>query len=154
MPTYKTGNFLEDTWDILVFTANGFVKNNGELAMGKGAAKAVKDKYPHVAISAGTVVQEYGIKLENSIYKYGLLQVSKNPKIFALQVKYHFNDFAKLHLIEMSINKLIRLAEEYKGYKIALNYPGIGYGKLDITQVGPIVRGLPKNVYVYTLPSK
>ena len=146
MPTYKKGNM----WDCLnevdhfIITTNAIVKRNGALVMGAGIAKQARDAYPDLDVMFGSAVN-----LFSKDGYYGCLLWANN-KWGIFQVKHHFKDEASLELITKSTQGLRNHAEQSPDQTYALNFPGIGNGKLNYDAVKPIVSTLPDNVQVWT----
>jgi hypothetical protein len=78
--------------------------------------------------------------------RYGLLF---HHRYGALQVKYRFDEKARLDLIEFSLERLTEKAEEFPKSRFNINYPGIGYGRLSKQEVEPLLESLPDNIYVW-----
>lgn len=147
MPTYMQGDMrtVINQVDHFIVTTNSFIKTNGAVVMGRGLAKQVRDSFPGVDKALGQeIVRVTGLKQGG---KYGLLL--GNP-LSAFQVKYHFKDTADIELIEFSTDMLHREALVNPNKKYALNFPGIGNGKLSYDEVKPIIDELPDNVQVWT----
>lgn len=139
--------------DVLMVTTNGFVKNNGCLVMGRGAAWCMSQKYPDTPSIFGNLikkhVEDFGSKIHTP---YGVLIAPgfRNPLLGAFQVKRHFKDKADLELIAYSTAVLTTWANGgWRGLTIALNFPGIGNGQLERGEVLPYIEELPDNVEVW-----
>lgn len=133
--------------NVIVFTGNSYIKNNGRLVMGAGCAKMIRDAYPTVDKGLGNQISHL------TDYNLVWLEV-KGPTPFwlgAFQVKYSFQSKAQVSLIERSVKELTRVADLRPNYTFHLNYPGIGNGKLAYETVQPIVDKLPDNVHLYTI---
>lgn len=145
MPVFKTGDMWSvfDEVDYFVITTNSIVKNNGALVMGAGIAKQVRDKWPGIDVEIGDAIE----KICGSGGKYGLLL---GNKIGVFQVKYHFKDMANLDLIKRSALDLEEYARTNPDKTYALNYPGIGNGRLKRWAVDPLLENLPDNVQIWT----
>ena len=138
----KSGNIwtIYDSCGLLVFTGNNTIKSNGALVMGKGLAKEVRDRFPGIDLEIGKRIEGRRI--------YGLVLVP-DFRIGALQVKYNFADQADLGLINYSIKELAKYARSNKKLEIHINFPGIGYGRLNKEDVLPIIETLPDNVSIW-----
>ena len=154
----KTGNLfdpnLPDPPDVRLFTANGVVKRNGELVMGAGAAKAAKQLVPEAPAVLGRRVREEGRYLEDQgAYVYGLLIVPKLG-LGAFQTKYHYRDKADPNLIALGAKKLGEFARANPGLRIAVNFPGVGLGRLPRKQVEALLDeflwGVPVEVWSFS----
>lgn len=143
MPTYHTGNMWTAFNQVHHFTVttNAFIKNNGALVMGAGIAKQVRDQFPGVDLELGSLIRSWGPE-------YGFRKGTGPLAVF--QVKHHFKDHADLELITLSANMMAADALENPTKIYALNYPGIGNGKLQMAQVKPIIEQLPVNVHIWT----
>lgn len=130
-----------------VFTGNAYVRADGALVMGRGAAKQVRDLYYRVQYELGEKV--------NIDSRYHLLRSeSAGFPIWVFQVKTHFKSNADIGLIKESTVVLKFVATTYPETTFHMNFPGIGNGKLankedDIYQ---ILLQLPDNVIVYRGP--
>lgn len=131
------------TADKFIITTNSWLKANGAVVMGRGIAKVARDRFPGIDIAMGNAIASNC----GHMGVYGFLEGSK---ICAFQVKRHFKEKAELDLIIRSCNALTMFAIENRDLSIHLNFPGIGYGGLDIQNVLPIVSKLPDNVNVWT----
>ncbi len=130
----KTGSLfdpnLPDPPDVRLFTANGMVKRNGELVMGAGAAKAAKQLEPKAPAALGRRAREEGRYLEDrGAYVYGLL-IETRMGLGAFQTKYHYRGRADLDLIALAAQKLALFASRHPDLRIAVNFPGVGLGRL------------------------
>lgn len=145
MPTYRIGDMWSEynEVDYFIITTNSTIKSfNDALVMGAGIAKQVRDSWPHIDVRMGKAI----LKVCESRGTYGLIL---GNKIGLFQVKYHYKDWAQLPLIQKSTDMLIQHAIHNPTKMYALNYPGIGNGKLSIDQVKPIIDELPMNVHVW-----
>lgn len=145
MPTFKQGNmwYVFDAVDYFVITTNAYVKQNGALVMGAGIARQVRDKWPGIDVEMGKAVRA---AMDAQKY-YGVIL---GEKLGIFQVKYYFADAADLDLIWRSATELERVAREMPDKTFALNFPGIGNGKLSRELVAPLLKGLPDNVQVWS----
>ena len=134
--------------DLFLITTNSFIKRDGRLVMGRGIALEATKRIPHVAKVFGDKVTSRCGHLGN----YGLLiwKRRKEQSIAIFQVKRFFSDSAELELITMSAKQLASLAEKYPDARFDLNFPGIGFGKLNREEVLPIIEQLPDNVHVWS----
>ena len=132
---------MNEPKDYFLVTTNEVIKPNGALVMGAGFAKQVRDRLPGFDKRAGERVQQMGTP-------YGVLSVSRKWGIF--QVKHHFKDQADPVLILMSAKQLARTASvDLPDWTFHLNYPGIGFGGLEKSQVKNLVSCLPDNVHIW-----
>jgi hypothetical protein len=143
----KKENLWNSNADIILITTNSFIKNDGALAMGKGAALEMKTKYPLLPFDFGKTIREkYG-----HLKEYNIILESSIPSRFGIfQVKYHFKDSANIELIKRSILKLQIMASN-NDIQFAMNYPGIGFGQLSEKDVFPLISMLSDNVTIYKL---
>jgi hypothetical protein len=156
-----TGNMFDHPASLILVTTNSYVRSNGTLVMGRGAAAELRRHYPEAESVFGAKVQNVaglGIYIT-----YGVLispcpicQVDHDPKVHMMglkprygifQVKYHWGKPAVPELIQYSVAKLMTLAPQYES--ISLNYPAIGNGGLSKDTVWPLIKGLPDNVTVW-----
>lgn len=147
----KTGNMWQDSKaDIKLFTANSFVTRQKRLVIGRGAALEALKHWPGCDIFFGAEILkecghlgEYGVIL-GATNLTNLLGIS----LGAFQVKRHFKDDADLALIRNSTQKLKEMADAGV-LTAAVNFPGIGWGRLKREDVLPIISKLPDNVEVW-----
>jgi len=155
----KKGNMFDSGADILLVTTNATLKGDGSLVMGRGAARECTTRFPGCQFDFGKCVNYY--QLSKPVDPdYGILllpnYVSLNGKdhivLGIFQVKRFWGEKASLRLMAKSAEMLYRLAvKEWKDYKIALNFPGIGNGGRYKAEVWPLVHDLPDNVELWTL---
>ena len=154
MPTYVKGNMWEAVkynglWTALV-TTNSFVRKDGCLVMGRGAAKQMAERWSFVPRIAGHMIQ----RNVGHLGKYGVMLIPKeltdDVTLGLFQVKYGWMEDADLELIEYSVDVLCSMTVIRRN-PIALNFPGIGNGKLKREDVLPIVDILPENVHIFEL---
>lgn len=139
----RTGNMFtdHDKGDYLFVTTNSYIKKDGSLVMGRGAALEAKNLFRYIDKQLGNMISKHETPDE-----YGLVLTSC---LGAFQVKRHFRDAADLDLIRMSTAKLKELAESNPELTYSINFPGIGFGWRDIEEVMPIIETLPNNVTVW-----
>lgn len=136
--------------DLLLVSGNATVKRNGELVMGRGAAREAAQRFPGLALDMGQRIRNIGGYFRQPA-RYGVLLASDafgtKPRLGLFQAKWHWRDDASPYLIECSAVHLIGMARNF--VRIVLNYPGIGNGRLRVEDVEPIVAALPDNVFIY-----
>ena len=136
-------DYSKESADVLIFTGNSYIKQDGALVMGRGAAKEVKTLFPEVQYKLGKKIPHLG--------KYLYLEIPVNSKnIGILQVKYHFKDTANLNLVKESIQAFSNQLDPNKIYK--MNFPAIGNGKMYKYKnlILSYLNRLPDNVFVYS----
>jgi len=149
MPTFISGNMWSEFGKpntLFVFTANSTIKKkDGCLVMGRGMAKAVRDRLVGIDAAFGKLIQAQRIPDD-----YGLLILDfTGKKIGAFQVKTYYGEAASPHLIRQSALKLAAWSGENSQSVVNMNYPGIGNGQLPEDVVRPILDVLPENVYIW-----
>lgn len=134
----------ENEWKL--FTANSFIRKDGCLVMGRGAASDVLNNYPEISRTLGHVIKDAC----GHLGVYGLILVSKH-NIGAFQVKKRFDNGATISLIKRSGKMLKKVAEDYPDLTFHMNFPGIGNGGLPYMQVFRTLEMLylPNNVILY-----
>jgi len=139
-------NAEHDPANLYLFTGNSYIKKNGALVMGRGAARQVRDLYPGIDKEFGQEILE---SRDAGRAMYGVIvRCGPNENIGVFQVKYGFQEKAKLDLIRFSVQVLGEFASRFdRG--IHMNYPGIGNGGLMQTDVAPLLATLPNNVFIY-----
>lgn len=142
---FKFGNMFENMTpgDICLVTTNSYIRKDGALVMGRGAAKQAASMYPNLPFALGQHIDHLGE------YNVGIITDKQTGRhMGAFQVKYNFIDEADLKLIERSARCLHHLAVE-DGRVFHVNYPGIGNGRVSIDDVEPLIKDLPDNVCVW-----
>lgn len=134
-------------FDVLMFTGNPIIKRNGELVMGAGAAKQVRDTYNGIAGMFGFIRST--ISSNNVAFIDYLISKDSSVTIGWFKVKDHWRQNAKLNIIERSVRELSKIAVENTDWTFHLNAPGIGNGQLTWEEVEPLVKQLPDNVIIY-----
>lgn len=117
----------------VVFTANSVILKNGDLCLGAGAAKRVRDYFPASVPSAlAQEIKQNNDRIQPDYYLAGIqfkLKETLEPfYIFALQVKRDFNDKGDLSLTVESLQLLAEWCNANPGVKLVLNCPLIGLG--------------------------
>ncbi|QFR59881.1 hypothetical protein VOWphi5012_098 [Vibrio phage phi50-12] len=145
MPKYIKGlvdySKLEP-FNAYLFTGNSTIKSNGELVMGAGNAKAMKDCVPAIPKLMGKEIEhlsEYGLKT----------LVDSDVMVGAFQTKKHWKDNSTIELVELSVLCLRVKAEANPEYTFHLPMPAVGFGGLTVNQVKPLTNTLPSNVFIY-----
>jgi hypothetical protein len=141
MPIFRTGEMFHAN-GYLIVTTSSFLTSEVKLVMGRGAAWILRMKVPGIDWIFGKMVYETC----GHLGRYGLLF---HHRYGAFQVKYGFDEKARVDLIEFSLEKLAEKAEEFPKSRFNINYPGIGYGRLSKQEVEPLLNFLPDNVYVW-----
>ena len=145
---------LWNTQDNIVFvTGNSFIKSNGTLTMGKGAALELAKRYPIMPIVFGEIINNtcghlgiYGIITSKPFRS----SINDPMKLFGVfQTKTDFKQNSRIEYIENSTQFLKDFSEINKFPNISCNFPGIGLGKLDYESVYECIRTLPDNISFY-----
>lgn len=149
MAQFERGNMWNafKNSDAFCITTNSYIRNDGEVVMGRGIAKQAKNLFDDLPLALGNKIEESCGHLGT----YGILPSNRNDidKMVAFQVKTHFKNDATVGLIENSAKALGRMAHKYDGKRFDLNFPGIGNGGRDQSEVMPIVKELPDNVHIW-----
>ena len=82
---------------------------------------------------------------------YGLVTILnfKPQLVAAFQVKSHYSEPASLDIIKFSVQKLVEYIRIVSPNRVDLNFPGIGYGRLDEADVLPLLLELPDCVHIW-----
>jgi hypothetical protein len=136
----RIGNMwdYQSEYEVVLVTTNSDINRKGELVMGAGAAEELKTRYP-----------EYPKLFAQEIAGKPIYGVCVLGRLGIFQVKYHYSEKAKLELVAYSCGALSELAQSGFADDFALNFPGIGLGKLSPKLVLPFVQTLPQNVDVW-----
>lgn len=129
--------------DVYLFTGNSYIKNNGAIVMGRGAAKQVRDTYPGIDKLFGEVIE----KKPHLFLTW--VSLPNEQVIGWFKVKRFWSENARIELIKASTKALKEVAEPRSTITFHMNYPGIGNGGLTFEDVQPIVETLPDNVWIY-----
>lgn len=175
----QTGNMFMCPTDLLLVTTNSYVRTDGRLVMGRGAAKDMTRHYTTADMTFGALVDRhahaglYGVLIDPANHlppwrdtPEALLDIEAKRtggrrsgmsfyapiRIGIFQVKYHWGKPAVMDLIEYSVGRLCEMLCEspMSGWSVSLNFPGIGNGGLEKEVVMPLVQRLPDNVTVWT----
>ncbi len=146
----------EDLWKspglpgMIVVTTNAFIKRNGALVMGRGAALQATQQITNIEFEAGREVERVCGRSMSKAYGFLIVRPPTDDKVgFGLfQVKWHWSNPANLGLIQMAVEKLAEFADLNPDVSIRMNYPGIGNGKLKRSEVEPLLVSLPDNVTI------
>lgn len=144
MPTYIRRDMWEvyDEVDLFCITTNSYLKNDNTAVMGRGIAKQAADKFPGLPAALGSQMNHLGL--------YGLrFHMICGDIIGFFQVKKHWRDNAELDIIKYSTEKLLLYTSIHPDKTVALNFPGIGYGRLNPFDLYPILSVLPNTVSIY-----
>ncbi len=140
--------------DWFLITTNYVVNKVGLAVMGRGIAKEAADRIPSLR-------KDFGTKLKRWLDDYQFVDPLAFPyvctigkydgqKVGCFMVKYSWDEPARLELIEQSTQRLIEILDSLEIIPlVALNFPGIGNGKLKREDVLPIIERLPDNVEVW-----
>lgn len=150
MAQHSVGNIwsVYDSTDLFLITTNATLRADGALVMGRGIARQARDRFPGLASALGRELRSI-----NGVGKcYGLLISPAWPqrKLGLFQVKYHWAEDADLGLIAYSAGALTAWCARHPEAQVALNYPGIGNGKLEKEEVASYVDLLPDQVTLWT----
>ena len=135
MPTFRKGEMF-DAIGYITVTTNSFLTSETKLVMGRGAASQFKKKVPGIDLEFGKMILETC----GHLGRYGLLIYRSYG---ALQVKYRFDEKARLDLIEFSLGKLADLSNKCPHVWFNVNFPGIGNGGLSRVDVLPLLNAVP-----------
>jgi len=131
--------------NLYLFTGNPIVNVRGGIVMGRGAAKQIRDFYKGIDIKFANAKGENlrWVMLKNGQY------------LGWIKVKNHWANNADLDIIKTSFNKLKNAVEIFNeqgaGYKFHCNYPGVGNGHLQYTDVDKVLSSLnlPDEIILY-----
>lgn len=161
MATYEKGDMWE-MWgrtSLFLITTNSTI-NWGGLVMGRGIAKEAVARLQGIRLMASNLINDPSGN--NHKPNYGLLtfdyrfdQRIANQHIGLFQVKNHFKEKASISLIKLSTAKLFwwilnnGMVENPTGFRVDLNFPGIGNGALTKAEVKPIMDMLPDCIHIW-----
>lgn len=139
-------DFIKTGYSVCIPT-NGIVKSNGNAVMGAGLALSFAQKYNNLPKRLGGFLTKYK---NNKPYILGAVNNDSFfiPKkedfnncclIFSFPTKNHYKNDSDLFLIENSCIELVRYCNDFNLNNIYLPKPGIGLGKLNYSDVEPIL---------------
>lgn len=142
-----------DMWDVFgktgwfLVTTNPVVTKLGKCVMGRGIAKDMADRYPEVPFVLGTIIQKH---INSSDWRnVGSIGVIDGQAIGYFMVKDHWMEPAKKDIIQTSVAHLCEYMDFVSKFRVDLNFPGIGNGKLRREDVLPLLEPLPDNVHIW-----
>jgi len=125
-----------------MFTANSTIRDNGRLVMGAGCAKTVRDTYHNID-------KMFGDKIVH-LQEFNVTFVKHHEQwIGAFQTKLHWQKLSPLYLVQGSIDKLKRIAEERPQWIFHLPCPAVNHGGRDVDTILKMLKCLPDNVIIY-----
>ena len=116
----------------LAITTNGYVKANGECVMGRGIALQIKQRIPAFPGILGTQIRQHG----NHVHRFPL----RNTVLYSFPVKHKWDQPADIELIKRSCLELMKALDTDE--VVLLPRPGCGNGRLNWTDVEPVIRDL------------
>jgi hypothetical protein len=128
------GDLFEVNADWLCITTNGVVNSRGLAVMGRGVAKQAAERYSGIDQTLGNCL----LTLGNRVH---LLGTYENKTLVSFPTKHHWRNPSTLELIEASCHQLrtLWLKTEVRPQVVALPRPGCENGKLEWTQVKPVL---------------
>jgi hypothetical protein len=131
---------------VVCITTNGTVKKNGRAVMGRGNAKQAKIMFPDVDELLGQYLRNHGNHA-------GILALPDTlGDLLVFPVKHRWWEPADLGMITSSVVWLKNEAQGHPETTYHLPRPGCGNGGRDwATEVNPICKILPDNVWLHTL---
>lgn len=130
--------------NIYMFTANSILNSRGDLVMGAGCAKTVRDTYKCVDSLFGEKIGTSGQEFNISFVKW-----NNSQWIGAFQTKIDWRKPSPLYLVKDSISKLKSVSEVRPSWTFHLPCPAIGLGGGEVDEILPLLEVLPDNVVVY-----
>jgi hypothetical protein len=118
-----------NSYDAVCCTTNMIVKDNGELVMGAGIAKAFASKFSQLPKIWG----EAALNIKKSRLKSNIIVTkwSDNLSLVSFPTKYDFKDKSNIELIESSVIQLYVVTIALGWKKVLLPRPGCNNGGLD-----------------------
>ena len=134
--------------DYFLITTNSYIRQDGELVMGRGMAYQMKKRIPNTPRLFAEDITHMG---EYGLVTYDLSELYPDiPMLGCFQVKTHYREAASSALIKQSTEMLQLLSEDRPDIRFDLNCPGIGNGRMAYEIVRPIIQALPDNVHIWT----
>lgn len=140
-------DFIKDGNSVCIPT-NGIVKANNYAVMGAGLALAFANKFPKLPERLGGYLSKYkdnkpyilGAVKDNNFFIPKKEELNDSCLIISFPTKNHYKNDSDLFLIENSCINLVNYANNLNLKNIYLPKPGIGLGKLNYTDVEPILK--------------
>lgn len=145
------GDIWESKDNIIAITTNGVIThNNPVLVMGAGIALQAKSRYLNLPkLAANAILSDRRTEVFPGGFLYGFLPVFIDGVTIGLfQTKLDWREKAKLSLIGYSVQRLNAYIDK-TGITVSLNFPGVGFGGLDVAAVYPIISDLSDKVTIY-----
>ncbi len=138
------GNLWTDSQaTIKLFTGNSTVRADGALVMGRGAALEAQKLFPGCNKVFGSLIRQWAVQQPDYLDYGVLLHQMPDLCLGVFQVKRFWAQDASLDLIAYSAMTLQTLATEvHPTSTIAVNFPGIGWGRLPRGEVLPVLQDL------------
>jgi ribA/ribD-fused uncharacterized protein len=148
---YTSGDVSADKAEVIVNTVNARLSPSGRGVMGAGVAKAFKERFP-------SIMGDYEQAIRSGELREGtamLFDLPDGRKWAALATKADWRDPSQMEWVESSTKQLAELMKAQGLKSVALPPPGCGNGKLEWSEVEPVVlknlQGL--DVTLYAQPS-
>lgn len=125
--------------EVRLFTGNPIRNKSGGIVMGRGAARQVRDTYLGIDKLFKTDKPVTWVEVPGKSQQW----------LGWFKVKHHWKDEACLDLIKESADFLAAIANLRPGHTFKINAPGIGNGKLQWSDVEPLLQVLPDSCLVY-----
>lgn len=149
------GDLWESGADLICVTVSGQTDLDN-LIMGAGAALDAKMRYPNIASQAYKAILDCAESQRRQdaafVFGFAVAPVGAVPDIGLFQTKYTIGQRADLALIGYSIVKLnlwLQRIDVSPNFRVALNFPGIGLGRLRRESVLPLLESLDRRVTIY-----
>jgi hypothetical protein len=142
---FRIGNLWEASDALFAVTTSSTFNHRGELVLGAGAALQAKQRYPGI--------QHRPELLQYHLGRFGWYKVPNVPVGF-FQSKLSWRLPATFELIEFSSRALASwISTQNPVPRIALNFPGIGLGRLAREDVLPILHRYlePFDILIYSM---
>jgi len=153
LPKFYTGEMFHrlGAVDLFCVTTNSTVTSKNELVMGAGAARQLVEAFPGIkAIAYQHLAKDGRDRVYRALHEYNLCIFEIESYLIGLfQTKSRYDRYAVYSIIQNSIDRLAAWCEENPGKTVALNYPGVGKGKIVADKIHPFVMKLPKQVEVW-----
>jgi hypothetical protein len=139
--------------DLFLITTNPIVRKDGAVVMGRGIAKEAANRFPELPFDFGRK-----IKPPRKRTQTGIIGCYGGQMVGWFMVKSHWQEPARLDIIKASVASLVdamhftNIVGERRipsDFRVDLNFPGIGNGKLKREDVLPLLVDLPDNVHIW-----
>lgn len=132
---------------VLAITVNGELTDDGKAVMGKGIARAARDRLWNIDQVLGDLIKEYGNRC------FRIQRDVVNPKwtwsLVTVPTKDKWRKPSDLKLIEQSAHQLVAMADKFGWTEVVTVRWGTGNGQLDWSAVKPVIEPILDDRFLF-----